>query len=131
MGKLRFWLLAGATFGTLGFAHALTNNDCAKRYNDCSNEIGNMFDKKSCKKKRAKCDLEVAALATAATQNSTKNRMLHGEAPAQNGMRPWQSGQQDSVEARKEAARKRIMDREQQNAQAPQKGSMRDNVNSN
>lgn len=130
MGKLHLWLLAAATFGTLNFAHALTNNDCAKRYNDCSNEIGNMFDKKSCKKKRAKCDLDVAAEAAAAVQNTTKNRMLHGEAPASSGMRAWQSNE-NSIEARKEAARKRIMDRERENAQAPSKGSMRDNVDSN
>ena len=105
--------------------------NCAKLYNDCRNTL--FSDRKTCVKKRDKCDAENAQAEVAVTQNSTKNRMLNGEARPKNGMRGWSSaeGEQDSVEAKKAAARKRIMERENESAQAPQKSNMRDNVNSN
>jgi hypothetical protein len=111
------YLLIVAMSGMANSTFALTGNDCAKKYNKCAGAL--FADKKSCKKKRSQCDVQVANEARAATQSSTKNRMLSG------------SSESSSAEARKEAARKRVFDREREKAQAPQSNGMREGIKSN
>ncbi len=130
---LKLFLAGGLLMGSLISAHALTGNNCAKKYNDCRNDLANMFDKKSCMKKRAKCDFEVQQAEKSSAQNATKNRMLNGQTEPQNTMRPWKSDERDpnSIEVRKEAARRRVLDRDREKAQGPQNNNMRDRINSN
>jgi hypothetical protein len=130
MIRLKFFALGCALATTVFVAEASAKN-CAKIYNDCRNAL--FSDKKSCTKKRDKCDAEIAQEQLAVVQTGTKSRMLNGQTQSGNGMRNWATAPQDenSPEAKKEAARRRILDRERESALAPQKTNMRDKVNSN
>ena len=79
--------------------------NCPKIYNDCRNQL--FSNKKDCTKKREKCEAENEKAQIAVTQSDTKNRMLNGDGS---------SG--DSIQAKKEAAKKRLLQRQQEHAQS-------------